>query len=341
LTKNGILIPLLFIALLTVQYSSARTLIPISKKLEVPDIDIDESAETGEREPDVEVEEEPTVKGEDASGPVEEGPVVQEEPVGEEVNETSSEEPKGPSPKKGVGGGLDIANATQQLLPPAYQIKITFDAIKVKSLGNLQKCGQWPPAEWDIGVYVQGKLIKLDDMGQPLKVCKDMVVQLKDAEATVDIPGESVESPKDYQPLSIFTAGSQLDNCNPKPLPAELPEVRKILSDKGSTRPYYANAEEKIQNIQDQVSNGCIPKTYTTIGVCQLYTGCPETYYYNHTLKDLQLLEESPGYGKYVPKDTVGNPASVQIDTCEVYRTGSFCLYYTIYCPLCPSIRVH
>lgn len=52
-------------------------------------------------------------------------------------------------------------------------------------------------------------------MGQPLKVCTDRVIQLKDAEATVEIPGESVESVKDYQPLSIFSAGSELDNCNP------------------------------------------------------------------------------------------------------------------------------
>jgi hypothetical protein len=224
------------------------------------------------------------------------------------------------------------------LLSPAYQIKITFDAIKVKFLGYLSKCGQWPPGEWDIGVYVQGKLTKLDDMGQPLKVCADMVVQLKDAEATVDIPAESVESPKDYQPLSIFTAGSQLDNCHPKPLPAELPEVRKILSDKGSTRPYYANAEEKIRNIQDQISNGCISNSRM---VCPFGSGC-YYYFFNNTLSAINILEESPGYGKYVPKNTVGNPPSVQIDTCNTYsKSYIFCLYYTIYCPLCPSIRVH
>jgi hypothetical protein len=66
-----------------------------------------------------------------------------------------------------------------------------------------------------------------------------------------------------YQLLSIFTAGSQLDNCDPKPLPVDLPEVRKILSDKGSTRPYYADAKERITQIQGGINNGCILKTIT------------------------------------------------------------------------------
>jgi hypothetical protein len=105
-------------------------------------------------------------------------------------------------------------------------------------------------AKWDLGVYVQGKLIKLDDMGHPLTVCYGALVPLKNAEVTVEIPDETVESPKDYRPLSIFTAGSVISyNCDPKPLPSDLPEVRKILADKGSTRPFYANADEKIVEI--------------------------------------------------------------------------------------------
>jgi hypothetical protein len=332
-----------------IQYSGAQTIVPVSKEFQVPDIQLNEPTVKGdnENEPEVE-EEEPTVKDTDESevkGEGEDVPEVQgEDESTSEQNETESEvQPEVITPKKEVGGSLDIANATQQLLQPVYEIKITFDAIKVKSLGNLAKCGQGPPGEWDIGVYVQGKLTKLDDMGQPLKVCEDMVVQLKNAEATVDIPGESVESPKDYQPLSIFTAGSQLDKCVPKPLPAELPEVRKILSDKGSTRPFYANAEEKIRNIQEQISNGCIPKTIQ--GQCGYLWGGYGCYsfHYNSSLSTINILEESPGYGKYVPKNTVGNPPSVQIDTCTTYHSQSldFCLYYTIYCPLCPSIRVH
>jgi hypothetical protein len=44
--------------------------------------------------------------------------------------------------------------------------------------------------------------------------------------------------------------------CDPKPLPSDLPEVGKILADKGSTRPFYANADEKIVEIQKRISNG-------------------------------------------------------------------------------------
>jgi hypothetical protein len=344
LIRNGILVPLLFITLLTVQYSSAQTSIPISKNLEVPDLDIDESADTEDSGPEVEVEPgaevegEPTVKGEDDSEAEVEPEVQGGEPAAQDANQTDSEEPKGPSPKKEVGGSLDIANETQQLLPPAYQIKITFDAIQVaRKLPSQAICGKW-----DLGVYVQGKLVRLDNMGQPLKVCKSQLYPLKDAEATVDIPAESVESPKDYQPLSIFTAGSQLDNCDPKPLPGELPEVRKILADKGSTRPYYANADENIKKIQFQISNGCIPKTNAVW--CDTCYNVPVYYDYNASLTDISLLEASPGYGKVVSKDTIGNPESVQIDTCTygyVDILGWFCLYYTIDCPLCAAIRVH
>jgi hypothetical protein len=127
-----------------------------------------------------------------------------------------------------------------------------------------------------------------------------------------------------YQLLSIFTAGSQLDNCGPKPLPVDLPEVRKILSDKGSTRPYYADAKERITQIQGGINNGCILKTITQYGC--LAGLCGYWYFtYNTTLASLNILEGSPGYGKVVPKDTAGNPSSVRINTC-----GSFCLYYTL-----------
>jgi hypothetical protein len=198
-----------------------------------PDIGLDEPSVKGgdEEEPEVQ-QEEPIVKGEGE-------PKVQgEDDSMNKDNETESEEqPTRTAPRKEVEGGLDIANLTQQPLYSAYKIKIIFDAIKATNVGGHTGCGNW-----DMGVYVQGKLVKLSNMGQPLKVCTDRVIQLKDAEATVEIPGESVESVKDYQPLSIFSAGSELDNCNPEPLPANLPEVRKVLADKGSTRPYYAHA---------------------------------------------------------------------------------------------------
>ena len=200
-----------------------------------------------------------------------------------------------------------------------------------------------------MGVYVQGKLVKLNN-NQPLRMCGSKAVQLKDKEITVEIPGQSVESVKDFQPLSIFSAGSELDNCNPAPLPADLPEVRKALADKGSTRPYYSHAKEEISKIQSQVSNGCIQKYWTNNNPfnCVNLNGnyvCPSGYS-NETLKNLNYVFESPGYGKIAPKNTPGNPESVPIASCYTYPnpnddTRHFCLYYTIECPLCAAIRVH
>jgi hypothetical protein len=196
---------------------------------------------------------------------------------------------------------------------------------------------------------VQGKLIRLTNTNQPLKICGGKIIQLKDVEATVEIPGESVESVKDYQPLSIFSAGSYLHNFKPNPLPADLPEVRKILADKGSTRPYYAHAEEEIHKVQLQISNGCVPFHWTNPTNCIYLNGqyvC-QSGTANQSLVELDYVFESPRYGKFVPENTVRNPERAQINTCanlprEPYeRTSLFCLYYTIECPLCPTVRVH
>lgn len=63
-------------------------------------------------------------------------------------------------------------------------------------------------------------------------------------------------------------------------------------------------------------------------------------FYYNTSLAKINILEGSPGYGKVVPKDTTGNPSSIQINTCDKYGSP-FCLYYTLDYPLCAAIRVH
>jgi hypothetical protein len=332
------------------QYSGAQNISPISKEGtltpdEKPQVQGQEPAESEEPqvqgEPEAQVEE-PEEQKEEPSGADEGEPEVKGEDESEE-NPT----PTNP-PGKGAVGGLDIANTTQVTLPPAYKIKIIFDAIKPWHVDTLWGDGC---ANWDMGVYVQGKLVRLNNINQPLKVCTGKTIQLKDAETIVEIPGESVESVKDYQPLSIFSAGSELKNCDPKPLPTDLPEVRKLLSDKGTTRPYYAHAYEEIQKIQNEISNGCIEKYWSLSigsGYCRTWGGqtiCPSGTH-NETLKNLKYVFESPGYGKFVPEKTVGNPERVQIDTCShnVGRyepTSHFCLYYTIECPLCPAVRVH
>jgi hypothetical protein len=358
LIKNAVFFGFLLSILFTMQHSGAQNIVPISK----------EGTLTPDEEPDVQGQgpaqsEEPQVKGEEPQVKGEEPKPQKEEPSGVDADkdkpevkgEQGSEEQSTPTtpPGKGTVGGLDIANQTQQTLPPAYKIKIIFDAIKRPTYYNSQgQIVQAPCENWDMGVYVQGKLVRLNNINQPLKLCADRVEQFKDKEATVEIPGEQVESVKDYQPLSIFSAGSKLDNCNPKPLPVDLPEVKKVLQDKGSTRPYYAHAREGINKIQDQMkngSNGCIEKYWYNPYYCFTWngqTGCAHGYH-NESLTDLNYLFASPGYGKFVPENTVGNPETAQINTCthiarQNYQyTSQFCLSYTIQCPLCPAVRVH
>jgi hypothetical protein len=201
----------------------------------------------------------------------------------------------------------------------------------------------------DIGFYVQGKLVRLTNTDQPLKLCPGKLIQLKNVEASVEIPGESVESVKDYQPLSIFSAGSWLNNCNPNPLPTDLPDVRKALADKGTTRPYYAHVDEDINKIQHQISNGCVPYHWINYNNCITLNGqraCQEGIS-NKSLTDLNYVFESPGYGKIVPKDAIGNPERGQINSCRSlpnapYKTTSdYCLSLTIECQLCAAMRLH
>jgi hypothetical protein len=310
---------------------------------------------------------EPEVQGED-EGPTDKGgePEVQGgDDLTTKDDETESEDqPEPTDPRKGVQSGLDIANTTQQTLPPAFKIKIIFDAIKPNPANivalPVEREYQNFCEDWDMGVYVQGKLVRLNDINEPLKICGDRVVQLKNAEVTVEIPGESVESAKDYLPLSIFSVGSELNNCDPTPLPSDLPEIRKILADKSS------NVKETIRKIQSETGNGCIQKKVTVdffTKICYTLEGgitkcippkcitwggqtqC-ENIYRNETLANLNYVFYSPGYGKVVSADTVGNPERIQIDTCKYYpamyeRTRHFCLFYTIECPLCAAVRVH
>ncbi|HXV88049.1 MAG TPA: hypothetical protein VD710_03030 [Nitrososphaeraceae archaeon] len=357
--RTRVLLPSFFmiILVLSMQYSGAQK---VPGKIEVPNLPPSAIDENGE-EPEVQGEE-PEVQGED-EGPTDKGgqPEVQgQDDLTTKDDETESEEqPEPTDPRKGVEGGLDIANTTQQTLPPAFKIKITFDAVryydKYLSLEELDQSRSPQCVWWDMGVYVQGKLVRLHNIDKPLKVCGTNYIFLKDAQPiVVEIPGESVQSIKDLQPLSIFTAGSHISAFSngtawgtypwpyswPNPMPADLPEVRKILADKGS----YADAHEQIGKIQKQVSNGCREWSgYSSTG-CVVFRDakiCPWKWV-NRSLATFNGLYWPPAYGKTMPANSLENPEWMQINSCRTSNPSSgFCLQFTIECPSCPAARVH
>jgi hypothetical protein len=124
------------------------------------------------------------------------------------------------------------------------------------------------------------------------KPCNIRVWFKPGTEVTVEIP-QSEESPKDSQPLSIFTVGVEIDSCGWNTWPSELQNVEKILADKGTTRPYYANAKEKIADIQGHMSQAA------TVGdeICGDINK-------NDILGSINIFELPPGYGKIGPSDS-------------------------------------
>jgi hypothetical protein len=108
--------------------------VPISKEPKLTPDEEPEDKGAPEEGGEPELKGEPEVKGED-EGQTGKGEGKPETPTEDDItnkdDETKSEDqPEPTDPRKGVPGSLDIANTTQQTLPPAYKIKIIFDAIK-------------------------------------------------------------------------------------------------------------------------------------------------------------------------------------------------------------------
>ena len=322
------------------QYSGAQK---VPGKIEMPNLPPSAIDENGE--PEVQGEE-PEVQGED-EGPTDKGgqPEVQgEDDLTTKDDETESEEqPEPTDPRKGVEGGLDIANTTQQTLPPAYKVKVSLESIAASYISDGKNC-----AWWVMVAYVQGKLVKIYShpggwSGAPpesIGVCKDnkyyeLGYPSGPPSVNVEIPNDLVESIKDYQPLSIFTVGWQNDSPSTCPLrmnaPEELPEVQRILADyKGSA---HADAKEKIARIQHEVQNqisvGCSPTPPTE-------TSHPK----NQRLDTVNVLLTAPSYGiKVAAEDALEKrPYWHLITNCE---TSPYCIVYGIHCDLCAVARQH
>lgn len=191
----------MIILFLSMQYSGAQKVPGNIEVSNLPPSAIDENGE----QPEVQGEE-PTVNDDD------------DEPEAQGEDETKPEEqPTDTDPRKGVEGGLDIANTTQQSLPPAFKITIKFEGLWPSYLSgyspncNLFGCGNPGPkkcADWNLVAYVQGKLVKISEVKHYYNYVSDAygleVCIRPDIEygytgigfvpsVTVEIPGESVE----------------------------------------------------------------------------------------------------------------------------------------------------
>ena len=344
--------------MVTMQYSGAQNVLPVSKEGPLtPDEEPGMQGQGGgeepivpdnNKEPEAQTEEPREQKEEPSGADVGEGePEVKGEDKQEEKTTTTP-------PGKRPTGGLDIANTTQQALPPAYKITIKFHALWPGYISgftyncNLGGCGAPGPkhcANWNLAAYMQGKLVKISEIiPRGLKACniKDPYYGSTTSiyfvpSVTVEIPGESVQDIRDYRPLSIFTVGWQNDSstCPPPPMnaPEELPEVQRILVDKSST---HSDAKEKIASIQHQLQNqlsvGCTPVKPTTTE-----PSVATSYLQNQRLDTVNILLPPPGYGMELGTDH-NERDGIYVRNCD---TSPFCISYYIDCPLCVKIRQH
>ena len=116
--------------------------------------------------------------------------------------------------------GITPGNSTITFPPPTYKVKVKFDSIKVQETHDPGIFTSQGDGEYDLYAFVQGVPIGLTDRsyegisggsGNPLPcglgdVSHGETVYFNPlAEVTVDIP--------ETLPLSIFTAGVEVDNC--------------------------------------------------------------------------------------------------------------------------------
>ena len=116
--------------------------------------------------------------------------------------------------------GITPGNSTINFPPPTYKIKVKFDSIKIQETHDPGILTSQSDGEYDLYAFVQGVPIGLTDRsfdgicggsGDPLPcglgdVSHGETVYFSPlAEITVDIP--------ETLPLSIFTAGVEVDNC--------------------------------------------------------------------------------------------------------------------------------
>jgi hypothetical protein len=114
------------------------------------------------------------------------------------------------------------------VLNSPYQVKVKFDSITVRSTHDPGFISPQSDGEYDLVVYVQGQKVDLTAASGPGSGLWDismgeMAKFDSNAEITVEIPGSL--------PLSIFTVGHEIDECNRIPTPKDIEKLDGILKD--------------------------------------------------------------------------------------------------------------
>ena len=120
-------------------------------------------------------------------------------------------------PKQGILQSTPGSGVTKlQPTTPTYRITVTFNSVTVHNSheGFLSGTG-----EYDLGVYVQGKLISLTNAGGSGGGLWDVssgetVTFPAGTKVTVDVPSNL--------PLSVFTVGSEIDGCDRTAFPSNI-----------------------------------------------------------------------------------------------------------------------
>ena len=138
-----------------------------------------------------------------------------------------------------------------QLAPP-YKVKVTFTSVTVHNPHEGTFSGD---GEYDLSVYVHGKLVSLTDMSR--KAGGSGLWDVSTGETVRFPPGSETSVDIDrILPLSIFTVGSEVDDCGRTSFPSNLePQIVTLLKNNwvGQNIIKAVNTLNPLGGIQDQI----------------------------------------------------------------------------------------
>jgi hypothetical protein len=318
-TVTGVGLVTLFVFIVVMMsptYSSAQTIVSVSKEFQTPGIELNESTVKGDDSSDNETKSERQVGVQDKipCGPVfcPIPPFVSDssEPQVQENDTGSEEQPKTATtiPRKKVEGGLDLDTPGIQL---PYKVKVKFDSITIHDDKEGRFSGD---GEFALSAYVQGKRVDLTAASGIWDAREGKTYLFNPGtEVTVDLP-ETV-------PLSIFTVSAEVDCC-PLIWPADDSDANKALVNK-LLDPKVLDKNAIIYYIQYFRYEKVVSPSVDAAG--------DPIFNFNDEIGDLQVFYDAPDYGAGSHEEK----PEFQFGCCSMPPTkevinGAYTLRYTI-----------